>query len=119
MFSYTFYDPADGRITETSQTSVEMDEANTFGRQYITGSFNSETHYVVSGEAVERPAMGCQLAGKTLSGIPAGSKLWINQTAYDVNDGVAELSCDQPAKIKVAVICFPYLPFVTEVDFAN
>lgn len=119
MFEYTFYDPEDGRITETLKTSVEMTEETALGRSYITGIHNAWDRYVVGGAAVPKPQMPCQLSGKTLSGIPAGSTLWMGQTSYEVNDGVAELSCDQPAKLQVTVIRFPYMPFVVEVDFAN
>jgi hypothetical protein len=118
-YEYTFYDELTGMITGATSSTTEPTEVEIGGRPFIHGLFDPQEYYVASGIAALRPPMPCKLTGKTLTDIPVGATLRINQTPYIVNDGVAVLSSDQPAKLTVSVYKPPYKPFVTEVDFGS
>jgi hypothetical protein len=89
------------------------------GIPHIEGSHDSALKYVADGKVVDRPEMGIAVTGKTLSGVPAGAVIHIEQCGIEqVADGTSiEIDTDRP--VMVTVKHFPYMDFTIEVGGEN
>lgn len=70
--------------------------------------------YIHNGQPTPRPASPIARSGLTLSNVPTGSTLFIDGTAYPVQDTV-DLSFPLPGTYALRVECFPYLDWTDEV----
>lgn len=116
LISMTTYNPVNGEITGTikgDEFSVLMNKT----AYCLNGSYSPQTHYVKNGEATERPRQSSMLRGMTLQNLPIPCKIYINGTEYDCEDGIAELSFNQPISYHIQVVAFPFLDW--EVTFEN
>lgn len=88
-------------------------------RGYLDGAWPGMTYYVdLSGldpVAVARPEQAVTLTGQTLSNLSNPCTLYIDGTAYPVNDTLVELDFTLPGTYRLRVEAFPYLDWLGEV----
>ena len=107
---------ADGRIVCTYRLSDEAFRANRH-KGLHAGLVDPSKHHYPRGVVRDRPAQDSTLNGMTLSGLPKPCTVLINGAAYDVDDGIAELSFNQPGTYHIVVRAWPYLD--KEFDIEN
>lgn len=130
--TFTFYNPADGKIIctkirpESDAESALVGEL--FGMEYLRDTDGSELfQYVVSGELVSRP-INAYILNKSsitadeideaiISGIPDGAELFVNKISLGlVSDGAVELTADIPGNLAVRLVLFPYLDYEVTIN---
>jgi hypothetical protein len=88
---------------------------------------NDATHYISEGVVTVRPAMGASLnattvvangtAYVTLTGVPSGAAIYIDQASAGTADGSAiELTFDTPGVYRITAVKWPSLDFEGVVD---
>ena len=123
MIDVTYYDKSTGVLGEAwFYPSEESKDLNVQGRDYVDGKWDSRTHYILNGQATERPTSPVTLSDLTLLGVPAGSTLTIasaslstsNGERYDA-EGDVELEFPLPGTYSLRVECWPYKDWEGEV----
>ena len=102
----TFYDPVGGRIIGTLICSETCFDVNVEDKTWIEGTYDLETHYIADGIATPRPAMSLTDTGSTISGIPQGATVILDQQSFTVDDGEADIEGYTGI---VKITCWPYL----------
>lgn len=123
MITYTRYASRTGRILDVV---VIPDDAYDYNSTLLyDGIVDGETHYIVDGEPIPRPAQATAIDKTevmadgadvvTITGIPSGATLSVSGpvtvSPQQVDDGAAELAFDVPGDYTVRVECFPWLPW--------
>lgn len=115
MIVFTPYDSATGKLSGHIVTCEDgAKEYARLGYVWVDGQHDLKTYYILNGELAERPTSPVTRTDLTLSDVPAGSKLYINGTAYDA-EGEVELEFPLPGTFSLRVECFPYLDWTDEV----
>jgi hypothetical protein len=116
-YTVTEYDPATGQLGMSwGYSTLEGLELNVReGMGYVDGKWDSRTHYILNGQATERPTSPVTLSDLTLLGVPAGSTLTINGERYDNVTGDVELEFPLLGTYRLRVECFPYKDCLGEV----
>jgi len=110
MNIYTTFHDASGRITGTLQSDADTAKLNRkLNPNFVAGKFDPDTHYVKDGVATARQANPAKLTGLSITGLPKPSVVTVEGVDYDVTDGQADLSFDQPGTYTVRVSSWPYL----------
>lgn len=114
MANAIIYDISTGRIICVT-TLREWDSPMSNELLYEDAPDNiGGTHYVVSGEVVERPVMPLVITGNTITGIPVGAELWLEDTMYTVDDGTVDIDFTYPGTYPVRISKFPFIDFIGE-----
>lgn len=128
MRNFSLYNQ-DGRITKVVGRS---DKSWTPSSDYLVGSYDSNTVFVVNGEPTNRPTMELLIPKTTgvadgldeisISGIPEGTEVMVNSGFTSllhetVTDGMIELSSEYPVTMKVSLKLFPYVTEHISVTF--
>lgn len=118
---YAIYELPSGRILKVGSSSNERN-ADAHGGLYTMVpagfAFDDETHYTLQfafgPEIVPRPESGISIDKttiladgvdlSTLTGIPAGSEVWVDGKQIAVDDGVLEIGSDEPGTMEVRVV---------------
>jgi hypothetical protein len=117
MIDVTYYDKSTGVLGEAwFYPSEESKDLNVQGRDYVDGKWDSRTHYILNGQATERPTSPVTLSGLTLQGVPAGSTLTIKGERYENVEGDVELEFPLPGTYRLRVECWPYKDWEGEVE---
>ena len=104
-----FYEP-NGFITGFLSSDEETIALNkSLQSNWIDGEWNGKTHYVLEGEATERPINPATLDNLTLNNLPVPCKISINGTEYDIDESEVELDLPMVNEYLIRVIAFPYL----------
>lgn len=111
MMNITCYEAATGKILcIVSGDEVAIEATKKYGiHPWVDGEWNTNTHYVKDGVAIERPANPATLSGMTFDNVPVPSVLVINGVEYAVTDSVVELELSMPGQYQIAIKVFPYL----------
>lgn len=88
------------------QSAIEAPGASFSGVKY---------GYVVDGQLQPRPTQSTQLAGLTLTALPANATLHIDGQSYPLTDATVELDFPLPGTYQLRVECWPYLDWTGEV----
>lgn len=83
---------------------------------FVEGAWDGATHYVLNGEAVERPVNPATLTNQTLTNLPVPCKIIINGTEYDCDDTVVDLDLPMINEYLISVVAFPYLDAEFEIE---
>lgn len=78
--------------------------------------YSGDEHYVNSGIIEKRPNQSTQLQGATLRNLPIPCQIYINGTMYECDDGIAELSFNQPTSYHIKVVAFPFLDWEVTIE---
>ena len=113
MISAVIYNPDTGNILNTFNTTSEASIAGYIHDTYQLLVLNEPTplqdKYVVNGALMLRPENTAELVGTTLTGLPSGTTIVINNVLYPCADSMAELEFDQPGVYHITVQSFPHL----------
>lgn len=117
MSAISFYE-LDGRIVSqlTGDEVVISSTKEMTEDLWIDGEWNGQTHYVLDGEATQRPINPATLDNLTLSNLPVPCKISINGTEHDIDEPEVELDLPMSTVYKIQVIVFPYLNAEFEID---
>lgn len=117
MNAITFYLP-NGEIDSvlTGDSSVIQATIPISELPWVEGAWDRLTHYVLDGEAVERPANPAVLTDLTLTNLPVPCKIVINGTEYDCNDSQIDLDLPMINEYLITVVAFPYLDAEFEIE---
>lgn len=74
---------------------------------YLLGEADPVSQYIVNGEITTRPTMAVIQQGCTLSHVPAGCTLWINDEPYPVEESELELDLP-PGRWQLRLTGFPW-----------
>ena len=112
----TFFDN-EGMILHTLQGSRIAIELNkSMNPNWVDGQWDTDKHYVLNGEPINRPVNPTQMDELTLINLPVPCKILINDNQYDITDSTVELELPMSAKYKIVVKCFPYLDAEFEIE---
>lgn len=114
------YDLSTGQIVWRIASSTPFDEYPTRdGYGLIDGDHNPSTHYIdITADppvVIERPVQSTTLAGNALTNLPIPATLYINNEAYAIDDGEAELNILLPGTYRLRVESWPYQDWECEV----
>lgn len=117
MNAITFYLP-NGEIDSmlTGDSSVIEATIPTSELPYVEGAWDRLTHYVLDGEAVERPANPAVLTDLTLTNLPVPCKIVINGTEYESTESTVELDLPMINEYLITVVAFPCLDAEFEIE---
>lgn len=101
---------ADKIFSDKYEGFIWVDCVDTDGTQ-----IDSTTHYVLDGELIKRHAQATTLTGLWLTNLPIPSTLYIDGTAYLVDQFTVELDFPLPGTYSLRVEAFPYLDWTAEV----
>ena len=112
----TSYATDTGRILGHWVADLFIYEANaTESLRFVDGHWETKTHYILNGQATERPTSPVTLSDLTLQSVPAGSALMINGERYENVEGDVELEFPLPGTYRLRVECWPYKDWEGEV----
>lgn len=116
MNVFTLYERSTGRFSTVwwgdASYSIEANTNADVGA--ITGEHDADTHYVLDGQLVERPASPVTRTDLTLHDVPNGATLFINGESYAA-EGTVGLEFPLPGTYQLRVECFPFLDWTDEV----
>lgn len=115
IVSITNYDPETGAILG-SITGDSLSVTANKTAHCVYGEYKSDTHYINNGVAKQRPNQSTVLQGSTLRNLPIPCQIYINGTMYECDDGVAELSFNQPTSYHIKVVSFPFLDWEVTIE---
>lgn len=105
----SFYD-AQGRVTgsvgyDEGQYAALVDRLDT----HVEGNWYGQKVYVANGGVHPRPPNPAEFNGTRLTGLPANTIIYINNTPYACDDGYADLEFTHPGTYRIRVECWPHL----------
>lgn len=109
---------ADGRIRISGRVPAFMISTQPVatGQQLVQGEATVTGNYVLNGAIAARPANPSMLSGMTISAVPAGANVSIDDGIPQVcNDGEVQLSFAYPGTYHIVVSAWPALDAVFEV----
>jgi len=117
MNAITYYLP-NGEIDSvlTGDASVIEATIEVAELPWIESAWDRLTHYVLDGEAVERPINPAILTNQTLTNLPVPCKIIINGTEYDCDDTVVDLDLPMVNEYLITVVAFPFLDAEFEIE---
>lgn len=108
---------ATGKISYWGNMPLHMIELQPVpdGHALVHGYGEAETHYVLNGALVARPANPATLDGMTIKGLPVPCTITIEGTEHACTDAQCDLEFSHPGSYEVRVVAFPWLDGVFEV----
>ena len=127
MKRYIVYDPKTGEILKTGICpGNDFELQNKDGEKIIEGIADQKEQYIQNGEIVNRPQMPITINQTTvhadntdtiiISNIPTGATMIIEREVYTIDDGVAELTFENPGTYRIMIEKFPYKDVTLEVE---
>jgi hypothetical protein len=128
---YTTYDENGLILGNIFTNSVE----NLTNFNYIEGTYDGDTHYIVDGEVVERPLLTSVASFDKTTLVPNGIDSCVISTLPEcvvvvsykdetlkpafnepITDGELEITADEPGTIVVTIDAFPYQQYNVELE---
>lgn len=119
MSQWTIYTVASGEIVHSISDPYGPLNDIQPGQLFVAGAYSTFTHYVVEGQAINRPHFPIvinnneepYLTGKfRIDDVPVGTVVSYDETEVTVNDGYFELTSLAEGTVKVTLTLFPYVP---------
>lgn len=114
---YAMYTPATGRIKYILQcpegTLVKGPDEDAME---LSSSVDPDAWYVRQGTLVPRPVLPITVVGHTLTGVPPGAELIIEDSLYSADGQAIELEFSLPGSYPVRITHWPYLDWETVIE---
>ena len=119
MNAITYYLP-NGEIDSvlTGDASVIEATIEVAELPWIESAWDRLTHYVLDGEAVDRPANPATLHGYTLENLPVPCTIMIKGQSFECTDTVCTLSFNFQGTYAVKVVSWPHLDKEFTVEYS-
>lgn len=112
--NFTVFDEQ-GAIISQGWTQLSVVEKMMEAGNCLPVASDSLTQYVLNGQVVDKTPCPAYLDGLTLRDVPVPSRIFIDQTVYQVTEPVVELSFNLPGVYKVMIESVPHLTVTMEV----